>query len=580
MKQTVQIWYDVDIPMRDGILLRANIYGPEDNLPYPAVLLRFPYLKDSFEGRWGRLNPLPLARAGYRVVIQDCRGTGSSQGEVDFDGRCQSDDGYDTVEWVAAQPWCDGNVGMYGLSYYGFTQMLAAQVRPPHLKAICPWQQTGLLKYSGGFHTGSLHLMWLLERARDRLYSEECTLPPAERELAKKRVESYLGQFPQIVQYMPEAENPAAFIPGLPFLEDYARRVREYDDPACPAREGRPVDFAQIDIPCFFLGGWYDETSKNGPIENWIAIAAKPGGAEQLKKCRLLMGPWNHGEEMRETVGCRSFGSGASYPMGRSLTDHLIRWFNWHLKQVDDGISSEPPVTVFAMGRSQWTQEPCWPPPGITDQALYLAGIGTSAAENSGALTKQPGEPGADVYLYNPRNPAPSRLPGAPGECQEQAPFEERADVAVYTSAVLEEEVEVLGNVRAVLFVSSDCPDTDFICRLTQVEPDGRSINITDGGVRASYNNTYIRNLLRSGEIRELTVSLGHTYNVFPRGSRIRLTISSSSFPKYDRKHNTSDRIGACADTRIAENTLHHGAVHPSRLILPVRQTEAAYVEK
>ena len=244
MEQKITVWYDVETPMRDGVVLRANVYGPADDRPYPAILLRFPYLKDSFEYKWGRLNPLPLARAGYRVVVQDCRGTGASQGEMDFDGPCQARDGYDTVEWIAAQPWCDGGVGMYGLSYYGFTQLLTAEAQPPHLKAICPWQQTGLYKYSGGFTTGSLHLMWLLERARDRLYSPEAAWSEDQREMLCRTVEGYLGKFGQVVAYVPEGENPAAKIEGLPFLEDYLRRIREYDDPACPAREGRPIDRA------------------------------------------------------------------------------------------------------------------------------------------------------------------------------------------------------------------------------------------------------------------------------------------------------------------------------------------------
>ena len=248
MRMKITVWYDVDVPMRDGVILRCNVYGPEDQKAYPAILLRFPYLKDSFEYSWGRLNPLPLARAGYRVVIQDCRGTGKSQGEMDFDGPCQERDGYDTIEWLARQSWCDGNVGMYGLSYFGFTQLLAGQAQPPHLKAICPWQQTGLYKYSGGFTTGSLHLMWLLQRARDRLYSRECTLEESVRQETLKQVEYYLGHFGEVVSYVPEGENPAAKIESLPFLRDYLRRIAECDDPVRPGRGG-PLIFPRSRSP-------------------------------------------------------------------------------------------------------------------------------------------------------------------------------------------------------------------------------------------------------------------------------------------------------------------------------------------
>lgn len=571
MIKQLKITYDLDIPMRDGVLLRANVFGPDDDLAYPAILLRFPYLKDSFPYHWGRLNPLPLAEAGYRVVIQDCRGTGKSQGGVDFDGPAQSDDGYDTVEWIAAQPWCDGSVGMYGLSYYGFTQLLTAQAQPPHLKAICPWQQTGLYKYSGGFTTGSLHLMWLLERARDHLGSPECGIAVEERACLSQQVAYYLNHFSEVVEHLPEAENPAARIEGLPFLADYARRMREYDDPACPAREGRPIDFSKIRIPCFFLGGWYDETSKNGPLENWIALSSLPDGAQRVQSCKLLMGPWNHGEAMPVAVGCRSFGVGSAYPMEKSITEHLIRWFDHHLKGLDNGVDREPPVLVYEMGRNRWRHFDSWPVTQAVERKLYLSSDGAAVTSlESGSLSEALSGDGGDAYEYDPRNPVPSRVPGISSECQDQAPLESRGDVLVYTSAVLEQELEVIGSVRAELFIGSSCPDTDFMCKLTEVYPDGHSINITDGAVRASYNNTYRRVLLRPDEVRSVTVHLGNTCNVFQKGSRIRLTITSSSFPKYDRNHNTDARIGATAETARAQNSVFHGSTYPSHLVLPI----------
>lgn len=577
MEQKITVWYDVETPMRDGVVLRANVYGPADDRPYPAILLRFPYLKDSFEYKWGRLNPLPLARAGYRVVVQDCRGTGASQGEMDFDGPCQARDGYDTVEWIAAQPWCDGGVGMYGLSYYGFTQLLTAEAQPPHLKAICPWQQTGLYKYSGGFTTGSLHLMWLLERARDRLYSPEAAWSEDQREMLCRTVEGYLGKFGQVVAYVPEGENPAAKIEGLPFLEDYLRRIREYDDPACPAREGRPIDFSKFQVPCFFLGGWYDDTSKNGPLENWIALGRTEAGRKLREKSRLLMGPWNHGEAMPDTVGWRSFGAQAGYPMGRSITEQLLRFFNWHLKGLDDGISQEPPVTLFFMGENRWEQAPAWPLPDTVTKALYLSSSGHAAtkAEDGRLLTQPETEPGQDTYISDPANPVPARAPGISSECQDQSPIEARADVAVYTSEPLTAPLAAAGPVKAVLYVSSSCPDTDFACKLTEVFPDGRSLNITDGAVRVSYGNTWERKLLTPGEIRPVEVLLGNTLNVFQPGSRIRLTVAGSMFPKFDRNHHLADRIGTSADMVPAEDTIHHGGAYLSRLELQVLERKS-----
>lgn len=569
-EKRICVHYNVEMTMRDGVKLCGNVYGPEDDRPYPAILLRLPYGKDSFEHDWGWLNPLPLARAGYRVVIQDCRGVGASEGRMDFDKVCQQNDGYDSVEWIAAQSWCDGNVGMYGLSYFGFTQLLAAEARPPHLKAICPWEQTGLYKYSGGFTTGSLHLVWLLERCRDWLLSESCDLELGVREKALRQVKYYLNHVGEVAGYFPQGENPAAQIEGLPILRDYLRRIREYDDPACPAREGRPIDFSRIDIPCFFLGGWYDETSKNGPVENWMSIGELPGGQERLKKCRMIMGPWNHGCGLPRNVGVRSFGNEADHPMGRSITELLIRWFDFCLKGVDDGISEEPPIMLFAMGDNQWRYEEAWPVPGVSSRKLYLESDG-AASENGGKLSEAVPAGGSDHYTYDPMNPVPSRVPGISSECQEQTPLEEREDVLAYTSAVLAEKVEVTGEPVVELYVSSDCPDTDFMCKLTEVFPGGNSVNITDGAVRVSYNNTYERKLLAPGEIRKVTVRLGNTCNVFQKGSRIRLTVCSSGFPKYDINYNTADRIGAAANWAIAHNAVHFGGEYPSGLILPVR---------
>ena len=559
----VQIRYDVEIPMRDGVLLRANLFEPRDAGPLPVVLLRFPYLKESFEAKWGKLNPLPLVRAGYRVVIQDIRGTGCSDGEMDFDGDCQKRDGYDTVEWIAAQSWCDGNVGMYGLSYYGFTQLLAAEIRPPHLKAIAPWMQTGLYKYKGGFTTGSLHLMWLLERCRDRLYSPRCTLEEEARKKALAQVEGYLAKFPQVVAHVPEAKNPAAMIPELPILADYLRRVEECDNPATMAREGRPIDFDRIDIPCFFLGGWYDETSKNGPIDNWQAIQNGKNGAQRIRRCSMVMGPWNHGELMPDTVGMRSFGSSAGYPLGSAVSDHLIRFFDRYLKGLDNGYDRDDPVVYFLMGENAWHSAPSWPLPGSREKQLFLA---------QGALTEQALSDGLDVCVNDPTNPVPARMPGINSECQEQSPAESRPDVLVYTSPVLTEDLQVVGAVRAEIYVSSDCPDTDVMCKLTEVLPDGRSINITDGAVRVSYNNGWERRLLTPGDIRCVQVDMGNTANLFRKGSRIRLDIAGSAFPKFDRNHHTADPIGSTDHWAVSQDSIHYGPSHPSCLILTVQE--------
>ncbi len=571
MNEKIRIDYDVQIPMRDGVLLRANVFGPADDAPYPALLVRFPYVKNAYEHEWGKLNPLYFARAGYRVVLQDCRGTGNSDGDMDFDRLCQGADGYDTVEWLAAQPWCDGNVGMYGLSFFGFTQLLTAETRPPHLKTICPWQQSGLPRYYGGFTTGSLHLMWLLQRVQHRLQNGRSGFDKEEAAQLLNQVQGYLDDFAGCLMYAPEAENPAAFIPGLPVLEDYARRLREYDDPNGPIREGRPIAFENIDIPCFFLGGWYDETSKNGPIENWQAIAQTPMGAQKLKHCKMVMGPWNHGDKMPDTVGERSFGANAGLPYGHSIPDMLLRWFDYHLKGLDNGVQDEAPVALFTMGTNEWRYEHSWPLPD-TKLSYYLHSDGAAASSlTSGRLDRHvPDNEPDDLFLADPNKFVPFRAAGISAECQNQISLEARPDVLTYTSEVLDTDLNVTGEVTAELYISSSCPDTDFVCKLTEVYPDGRSLNITDGAVRASYNNTYTRRLLEQGETRKLLVYMGNTCNVFKKGNRIRLDIAGSGFPKYDRNHNVAARIGTSAQTQVAENHVYHDAVRASKLVLPI----------
>lgn len=560
----IQIQYDLEIPMRDGVILRANMYRPNEEGSYPAVLMRLPYDKNKFEAYWQVLNPLPLVRAGYCVLIQDCRGTGASDGQMDFDKECQGKDGYDTVEWIAAQPWCTGDVGMYGLSYFGFTQLLAAQEQPPHLRTICPWQQSGFPKYSGGFTTGAIHLLWLLQRVQDRLHGTRHGLPEKRAAELRALVDGYISDYGRYMCYLPLAENPAADIPEFPQLQDYVRRIREYDDPACPAREGRPIDFSKIEIPCFFLGGWYDDTSKNGPIDNWLALKAESKSAKSL----LVMGPWNHGEKLPETVGVRNFTGNSALPCGRTVPDLLIHWFDIHLKHVRDDL---PEITYFEMGSNRWHTAKNWPPRNTSRHICYLHSSG-DAADCGGWLNCDAPEhdEAADHFLYDPLHPAPSRVPGISAECQDQQPLEAREDVLVYTSEPLSFSLAVTGTVSAELFVSSSCPDTDFMCRLTEVLPDGSSVNITEGAVRVSYNNTYKRNLLKPGEIRRVIVHMGNVCNQFAVGNRIRLDITSSSFPKYDRNQNTAMRIGASAETAIAENAVHHSTIHASNLRLTI----------
>lgn len=570
MTQELRIDINEDIPMRDGVILRADIYRPDDEEQHPALLIRTPYVKNEFSSRWGEFSPIPLAKAGYAVVWQDTRGTGDSEGEYNFYFD-QGNDGYDTVEWIAGQSWCNGKVGGYGHSYYAYCQLTMAAKRPPHLVCTAPFMQSCRPKYSGGFLPNALHADWLSQQAWR--YLERIEDPEWRKECEQVLIENTKDMRKQFM-FIPEIDMPAMKITKhFPFMEEYRIKVEKFDDPSGPAVEGRPIDLSKVTTPMLLYAGLYDTSSKNGPFENFMTLTKDNPNETVRKETRLVAGPWNHSTRFDANQGELGFGNASAIAL--HINDHLRRYFDYHLKGIDDGIRDSAPVRIYVLGKNQWREAFEYPLPETRYTKYYLhSGGHANTLHGDGMLsTAMPKETEtADTFRYDPEHPAPDRVPGGCAGCiQDWSSVEEkREDMLVYSSEILKEEVEAIGMFRVELEVSSDCPDTDFFCRLTDVYPNGKSLNITEGAVRVSYNNTYERHLLKPGEIRRVTVDMGNSSICFLPGHRIRLEVTSSCFPMIDRNHNTGNRIGTDSELRIAENTVYHDLVKSSCLILPV----------
>jgi putative CocE/NonD family hydrolase len=554
---------NVDVPVRDGTILRADLYRPDAPGPFPTLVQRTPYNK-AFLPVVYTLDPLRAAGAGYAVLNQDTRGRFASDGEF-RPFRDEAEDGYDTVEWVAAQPWCTGKVGMLGASYVGANQLHAAALRPPHLAAIAPWI-TGAdyhegWTYQGGAFCLGFNLNWTLTR-----------LAP---DVLRRRGQS-TDDLVAATDGLSEAYRrlPLADVPELreaaPFYADWLA----HPDDGPYWRAIRIADsYDRIGVPAFHLGAWYD-IFLTGTLRNYAGLRAA-GGAQQ----KLLVGPWVHSVELSNLAGEVDFGVGA----GRyafDLDGLLLRWFDRWLKDERNGADDEPPVRIFVMGANTWRDEREWPLARAVPTTYYLHGRG---GPHAGLLsTEPPGDEPPEVYLADPHHPVPTR--GGPNCCYpaqlpsgayDQRSVEARPDVLVYTTPPLDRALEVTGPIEVVLYASTSAPDTDFTAKLVDVYPDGYARNLTDGILRGRYREGTDRSrLLTPGRVYEYRIDAGATSTLFKRGHRIRLEIASSNFPRFDRNPQTGEPAAEARVLAPALQTVHHERAYPSRVVLPLVPTE------
>lgn len=553
---------DVAVPMRDGIILRSHVFRPDQTGRFPAILLRTPYGKPT--SGYER-----YVRAGYVVVTQDSRGRNASDGEyVPFTEPETGDaeDGFDSVEWLATQSWCDGNVGTLGASYNAWMQWQLARLRPPHLRAMCaytiPLELTDV-DWPGSFRPGRRIKWWLTSMAPDLRrragWPEPHTVAEARRLWDEVEGEGHW------IGYLPWQDFPRHLPPGL----------REYCENWLAEPNRRPWRFDEIhqdvDVPNLDFSGWYDHC--NGSMRH-LQLMQNNGRSQLARRhTKLVCGPWNHPGLGQRCIDEIDFGPQAEL----DLPDVIIRWFDHWLKGIDNGVVEEPAVRYFVMGgQGRWRTAATWPPPEAEPLALRLGSQGDARHQGGGgvllAATDGVGTAAQDTFTYDPTNPVPTLWGKAwftgPGDRRQ---LEYRPDILCYRSQPLTEAVEIAGYPQAVLHVSSSARDTDFFARLVHEVADGPAAEICYGMLRLRHRNgTDTDELVPPGEIAEIRIELGPTACRFAVGDRIRLEITSSDFPNHDRNHNTGRNDLTDTELLAATNTVYHAAARPSRLILPV----------
>jgi putative CocE/NonD family hydrolase len=553
---------DQVVTMRDGTTLYADVHLPAGNGPFPALLERTPYSKDnSPEVQVGA--PAFFTAQGYAVVIQDVRGRFKSEGDfVPFrdDGWGANQDGLDTVEWMASQPWCNGRVGTIGGSYAGATQYLLAPTRPPHLRAMAVRQAAADFHAEWVYHGGAFELAfllgWTLEWAIKNLAHDESG---PEYDRRKALLEQAVAEIETWQQRWPLAPNP--LLPGL--ADWYHDWLAHPDDGPFWWQWNIERQHAEIEAPMLHLGGWFD-IFQNGTLKNFMGLRANARTPAARRAQHLIMGPWIHGPwNMPKPVqGEVDFGPAAA----REYNAMRQPWFDYWLKGQANGVLDGPAVQLFVMGENKWRAADAYPWPGARDTDWYLHAGGRLDA----VAPAEPEPP--DSYRYDPADPVPTRggnLLYLPGGAFDQRPIEDRC--LIYTSEPLARALTIIGGVRCRLWAASSARDTDWVVRLTDVHPDGFSRLLCDGILRARYRNSAAQpELLNPREVYEFEIDLWATANTFLAGHRIRVAVTSSSFPRFDRNLNTGGVNAAERAPRVADNTLFHDPTHPTRIILPV----------
>ncbi len=569
----VTVEKNVPVPMRDGTRLKADVYRPKAAGKFPVLLERSPYNKEnSSEIQAG--SPAFFASRGYVVVIQDVRGRYASEGEFypfRDDGWGPNRDGYDTVEWAAEQAWSNGKVGTFGGSYSGATQYRLAPTRPPHLRAMFVRQSSSDYHEEWVYRGGALELAFALHWALNHITLKNLPqLVSAEKlPILKGVLEKGLEEIDSWYRHLPL--NPFPLIEGL--SDWYNEWLAHPDDGPYWWQWNIALKHHEIDVPIYHLGAWFD-IFQRGTIENFLGIKNRGRTPQTRQSQKLIMGPWIHGPTNMgvSKVGEVDFGPKAAV----EINPLRLRWFDYWLKGIDTGIMSEPPVKFFVMGKNDWREAHDWPPEGVHYTRYYFhhGQSGSIASLNDGILSPDVpvGAEAPDSYLYDPANPVPTRgggtlyIPGGPYDQQD-------VDILglTYTTEPLSKAVEIAGPVTATLYALSSARDTDWVVRLSDVHPDGTSILVADGILRARYRESRARpSLLTPGQIYAFTVDLWSTSYLFQAGHRIRVAVTSSNFPRWDRNLNTGGAFGQEARGEVALNTIFHDRKYPSHILLPV----------
>jgi len=579
-QERITIDRDIPVEMRDGVVLATDVYRPPGDEEHPTLVHRIPYDKDNAQYVGSLVfNPLNAAQRGYAVVVQDTRGRFNSEGEWQpFHG--EAEDGYDTVEWAAERSWSDGNVGIYGSSYMGITTWQTVVSDPPHLEAALAYLTTGNNHdgaiYSGGAFELGFALRWTLAMAWNTL--ERRDLSQEEFERARNAMMQAAANPRDAVKHLPLRDHPA-FRNGIAQHWTEWHQHPSYDDYWEAVDVTRQIE--NVSVPVLHVGGWYDQFLR-GHLD--VHEAIEEHGDERVREeQRFIIGPWDHGAYLSSTptsAGERVFGPIA--PSGRAfMSDLTLQWFDHWLKGTDTGAETIPPVRYFQMGDDEWREADAWPPDHTPIQQYFHSDGNANSRTGDGILTgEQPSVPESpDSYRYDPSDPVPScgglsLIPNlSPGGVQDRSGVEEREDVLVYTTPHLTSNLSIAGPVDVTLCASSSTPDTDFTAKLVDVQPDGYCAPIADGILRARYRNSMEQpEFVEPGNSYTFDIDLWAVAHTFRSGHRLRVEISSSDFPRFDRNLNTNKPLGEAveADMQTATQRVFHDPDGSSHITLPV----------
>ncbi len=553
------VLHGVAVPMRDGVVLRADVLRPAASGRFPTLILRTPY--DRSRGEESELVRQALRR-GYALVLQDVRGRYASGGEY-VPYRNEGPDGYDTIEWAAAQPWSDGAVGTFGLSYPAAVQWLAAVESPPHLKAMVPamtFSSPRNFFYAGGAWDLSW-ISWIWDNiAPDVRVKKNLPGPRTGREAGA----AWRTKWEAILPYRLPLSDVPELAEVAPYYFDWLKHRPTDDWWDWAELRGR---YARVGAAVLGISGWHDEAyGPEGAITNFEGLLAARAG-EKDARARLILGPWVHGGVSADRSGERVFG-----PQARlDYEGEILRFMDRYVRGIPNGLEGEPRVRAFVMGENAWRSGPTFPLPGTTPIEFSLAPGGRLVRGARGAAGAVEGPPTA--FESDPANPVLNAYAGKAGAHDYRA-LARRQDVAVFETEPLAEPLRVLGPVETEIAVSSDAPDLDLWVELEDVEPDGTAWNLSSPGtdvLRASFREAgKPREPLAPGEVAVLRLPNLRTGNLFARGHRIRVVLCGSFMPDFSRNLQTGESETSSAKMRKAVIRIHHDAANPSRIVLPV----------
>lgn len=559
-KSTVVDYYNVMIPMRDGVKLATDIYRPDKTGTYPVLLMRGPYGQSAQLVETGQR----WAKRGYVFIYQDVRGRYDSEGTF-YPYMFEANDGYDTQQWAGQQPWSTGDVGTLGGSYRGTTQWFSAPLRSSALKAmipsISPLNYYSDVAYTGGAFRLAERISWGLG-------------------VGGRTSQAMHTDWAKTVWHLPLRTMDNALGVNLPHWQDWIAHP-SYDD--YWAVLNVKAKLSDVDAPAYNIGGWYDRFLKG-------TLSAYQGARQQIRSehsregQKLLIGPWAHNviPPASSVLGELDFGPDSIL----DLEPSYVAWFDYWLKGRSSAFITGAPILLFVMGENHWRTENEWPLARTHYTPYYFRSGGrASAVEGEGRGELSLAIPSLDnpndQYTYNPANPVPTcpTMPcGASGLAaltgsgpRDQTVIEQREDVLSFTSEPLVSDTEITGPVEVILYAASTALDTDFTAKLVDVHPNGKAYNLVDGIIRARYRDSFEKpELLEPNKVYQYTIDLWATSNLFKKGHRIRVDISSSNFPRFDRNPNTGHPFGQNTDLQSATQTIYHNSEYPSHILLPV----------